>query len=137
MIKLRDEFKIRHMMKREQLLFHVMLKQGITWFTLASQHSRNCIRQYRYFSRMDFNFKAYCNFNFHCAIPEDRVDMEMTIQMVDGIHTYRRDETTQMTFYSSWGRQVKSFSSLRKKITNYKEEMKESHERETLIPSPQ
>ena len=35
-IKFRDKFKIRHMMKREPLLFHIMLKQGFTWFTLAS-----------------------------------------------------------------------------------------------------
>ena len=35
-IKLRDKFKIRCMMKKKPLLFHVMLKQGITWFTLAS-----------------------------------------------------------------------------------------------------
>ena len=36
MIKLRDKFKIRHMMKKKPLLFHVMLKLGITCFTLAS-----------------------------------------------------------------------------------------------------
>ena len=35
-IKFRDKFKIRHMMKRESLLFHIMLKQGFNWFTLAS-----------------------------------------------------------------------------------------------------
>ena len=35
-IKLRDKINIRHMMKKEALLFHVMLEQGITWFTLAS-----------------------------------------------------------------------------------------------------
>ena len=35
-IKLTDRFKIRHMMKKEPLLFHIMLKQGITWFTLTS-----------------------------------------------------------------------------------------------------
>ena len=35
MMKLRDKFKIRHMRKREPLLFHIMLKQGFTWFTLA------------------------------------------------------------------------------------------------------
>ena len=35
-IKFRDKIKIRHMMKKEPLLFHVMLKQGITCFTLAS-----------------------------------------------------------------------------------------------------
>ena len=37
-IKLKDKIKIRHMMKTEPLLFHVMLKQGITWFTLASSN---------------------------------------------------------------------------------------------------
>ena len=62
-IKLRDKIKIRCMMKKEPLLFHIMLKQGITWFTLASGHrklpkiahkklyktmqTRNSVRQYR------------------------------------------------------------------------------------------
>ena len=35
-IKFRDKFKIRCMMKREPLLFYIMLKQGFTWFSLAS-----------------------------------------------------------------------------------------------------
>ena len=36
MTKLGDKFKIRCMMKREPLVFHIMLMQGFTWFTLAS-----------------------------------------------------------------------------------------------------
>ena len=46
---------------------------------------------------MDFNLKAHCSFDFHsfcCALSEDMIDVEMTIWMVDGIHTYRRDRTT-------------------------------------------
>ena len=35
-IKLKDKIKIRHLMKKESLLFHIMLKQGITLFTLAA-----------------------------------------------------------------------------------------------------
>ena len=35
-IKLQEKIKVRCLMKREPLLFHLMLKQGITWFTLAS-----------------------------------------------------------------------------------------------------
>ena len=35
-IKLQDKIKIRCLMKKEPLLFHQMLKQGITWFTLAT-----------------------------------------------------------------------------------------------------
>ena len=34
-IKLKDKIKIRHLMKKEPILFHIMHKQGITWFTLA------------------------------------------------------------------------------------------------------
>ena len=35
-IKLQDKIKIRCLMKKEPLLFHLMLKQGIMWFTLAT-----------------------------------------------------------------------------------------------------
>ena len=35
-IKLQDKIKIRHLMKREPLLLHLMLTQGIIWFTLAT-----------------------------------------------------------------------------------------------------
>ena len=35
-IKLQHKFKVRQLMNREHLLFHLMLKQGITWFTLAA-----------------------------------------------------------------------------------------------------
>ena len=38
-IRLRDKFKVRNMMAREPLLFQVMLKQGFSWFTLASNNS--------------------------------------------------------------------------------------------------
>ena len=35
-IKPQDKVKVRHLMNREPLLFHLMLKQGVTWFTLAA-----------------------------------------------------------------------------------------------------
>ena len=41
--KFRDKLKIRHLVKRECLLFHIMLKQGFTWFTLASDHMQETI----------------------------------------------------------------------------------------------
>ena len=34
--KLQDKIKVRCLMKREPLLFHLILKQRITWFTLAA-----------------------------------------------------------------------------------------------------
>ena len=35
-IKLCDKIKIRRLINREPLLFHMMIKQGIMWFTLAT-----------------------------------------------------------------------------------------------------
>ena len=37
-IKFQDKFKIRHIVKREPLLFHIMLKQGLTWLSMASNN---------------------------------------------------------------------------------------------------
>ena len=34
-IRLKDKIKLRCLIKKEPLLFHIMLKQGITWSTLA------------------------------------------------------------------------------------------------------
>ena len=36
-IKLLDKIKARRLMNRKPLLFHLMLKQGITWFTLMRE----------------------------------------------------------------------------------------------------
>ena len=36
-IKLQDKIKVRRLMNRVPLLFHLMLKQGIKWFTLATE----------------------------------------------------------------------------------------------------
>ena len=36
-IKLQDKIKVRRLMNREPLLFHLMLKQGIMWFPLATE----------------------------------------------------------------------------------------------------
>ena len=37
-IKFKDKVKIRYIVKRNPLLFHIMLKQGMTWFTLVSNN---------------------------------------------------------------------------------------------------
>ena len=35
-VRLRDKLKIWYLMRKEPLLIHLMIKQGITWYTLAS-----------------------------------------------------------------------------------------------------
>ena len=42
-IKFKDKFKIRHIVKREPLLFYIMLKPGLTWFTLASNNPQKTV----------------------------------------------------------------------------------------------
>ena len=37
-IMCREKFKIRSMIEGEPLIFHIILKQGFTWFTLASNN---------------------------------------------------------------------------------------------------
>ena len=36
-IKLKDKIKIRRLVNRDHLLLHLMLKQGVMWFTLATE----------------------------------------------------------------------------------------------------
>ena len=40
-IKLQDKIKLRGLMNKEPLLFHLMLKQGIKWFTLAIEMQKS------------------------------------------------------------------------------------------------
>ena len=40
-----------------------------------------------------------CNFmhgSFRCLLPEETMDMEVKVKMMRGIHTFRRDHTTQV-----------------------------------------
>ena len=36
-MKLWDKFKVRHMIESQPILFHLMLKHGLTWFPLTSK----------------------------------------------------------------------------------------------------
>ena len=36
-VRLCDKIKVRRLMNRKPLLFHVIIKQGITWFTLETE----------------------------------------------------------------------------------------------------
>ena len=44
-ITFKDKLKMRCIVKREPLLFHILLKQGMTWFTLASNNPQK--KQYK------------------------------------------------------------------------------------------
>ena len=36
-IRIRDKIKVRRLMNREPSIFHVMIRQGITWFNLETE----------------------------------------------------------------------------------------------------
>ena len=36
-IKIWDKIKVRRLMNRELIIFHVMIRQGITWFNLETE----------------------------------------------------------------------------------------------------
>ena len=38
-IKMQDKIKVRKLMSRELLIFHMMIRQGITWFNLGTEIS--------------------------------------------------------------------------------------------------
>ena len=67
-IKLKDKIKVRWLMNREPLFSHLMLKQGITWFTLATGTQENhvniksiCADILQFF--FTFRCHASCNLN--------------------------------------------------------------------------
>ena len=41
-IKIQDKIKVRRLMNREPLIFHVMIRQGITWFNLVKELPKKC-----------------------------------------------------------------------------------------------
>ena len=68
-----------------------------------------------------------CNFFFgfmHTNFPTDTVDMELTLQMVQGIYIYHKEHTAETTIFTSWSKSVIPFPSLRKNTKAFKEDSK-------------
>ena len=42
-IKIQDKIKVRRLMNREPLIFHMMIRQGLTWFNLETEIPENSI----------------------------------------------------------------------------------------------
>ena len=66
-----------------------------------------------------------CSFIFGSiwtGLPTDTVDVELTIRMVKGIYTYRKDHIAESMVFSPWRRTVIPFPSLHKKIQVYQDE---------------
>ena len=70
-----------------------------------------------------------CDFIFgsiHTGLLMDTVDVELTIRMVKGIYTYRKDHMAESTVFSPWSRTVIPFPSLHKKIQAFQDENRQT-----------
>ena len=56
----------------------------------------------------------------------DMVDIELTIRMVKGIYTYRKDHMAESTEFSPWSRTIIPFPSLHRDIQAYEDENKQT-----------
>ena len=64
---------------------------------------------------MTCNLMPECNFvnrYFRCLLPEDTIDMEVNVKTMEGIHTFRRDCTTQIISCKPWSPRIWPYPSL-------------------------
>ena len=54
-----------------------------------------------------------------CNLLEDTVDVQLKVCTLQGIHSYKKDRSTQIYQVHPWGMEVKPFSSLQRKMTEY------------------
>ena len=74
---------------------------------------------------MACNLNPQCNFLYgflRCNLPEDTIDMEVTVRTLKGINNFRRDHATQSSTWSLWGSLVKPFRPLVTNMEAYMEE---------------
>ena len=71
---------------------------------------------------MACELSVYCNLIFgipSCNLLEDTVDVNLRVHTLWGIHTYKKDRSTQVMKCSPWGTEVKPSPSLQKKMAEY------------------
>ena len=54
-----------------------------------------------------------------CALPEDTIDVDLKVCTLWGIHTYRKDSSTQIIKCSTFGTEVLPFLSFKKKVVEF------------------
>ena len=95
-IKFRDKFKSRYIVRREHLLFHIMLKQDLTWFTLASNNHQGAVYDIPDILPEKNGLQSGTILQLSLqmlfvSLPEDTIDIDITVHRLKGIHTFRKD----------------------------------------------
>ena len=125
-IRLWDKIKLRRLMNREPLLFHVMIRQGRTWFTLETDipeivYIKNI---FSIFFRMACILQPECNFlhsYFRCRLQVEVVDTEVNITSMEGTHIFRRDRMTQLIKCTPWSTRLCPHPMIVKKMKTFLE----------------
>ena len=115
------------MMESQPLLFHLMLKQGFNWFTLASKDAQveKCLKEKSNITEMAQEINPIWNFIFgsiRTSLLMDMVNVDLTIQMVKGTYTYRKDHTAESMIFTPFSKKMLPFSSLRHKIQAFQDD---------------
>ena len=73
---------------------------------------------------MTCNLMPECNFMhgyFRCLLLEETMDVEVKVKAMRGIHTFRRDCTTQVISCKLWSPRLHPYQSLIRKMQTYQE----------------
>ena len=112
------------MMDSQPLLFHLMLKQGfkLVYISMERFSNRKWLKIKAIITEMTCEISPICYFlirPIRTNLLMDTVDVELTVQRVKDIYTYRKNHTAESTIFTLWSKKVTPFSSLRHKIQTY------------------
>ena len=131
-IKLKDEIKIRCLMKKEPLLFHIMLKTRDYMVNFGLRHTGDYMKIILQktvtdnidnypdglYSQTRMQFLAWApqvpSTNRNCG-------SGVKVKMMRGIHILRRDQTTQVISCNPWSLRLYPYQSLIRKLKTYLE----------------
>ena len=71
---------------------------------------------------MACKLRPECNFlhgYFRCQLPVETVDVEVKVKTMQGIHTFRRDRTSQVIKCNPWSTRLCPYPSLIQKMKTY------------------
>ena len=64
---------------------------------------------------------SFVHLYFRCLLLEENMDVEVKIKMMGGIHTFKRDLTTQVISCKPWSPRLQPYPSLIRKMQTYLE----------------
>ena len=103
----------------------------MVYISIKRFSSRRCLKIKVIITEMAHEISPICDFLFgliRTSLPMNMVDVELSVQMVKGIYTYRKDLTMESTIFTLWSKKVIPFPSLRCKIQTYQDNKRKETE---------